>query len=70
MHLPNFPSFGTLTKSFGWTSRKCRRIIQPLFKKPRHSGNGHDIPAGLDSETTYVSAGQQISISSATTVCW
>ena len=31
---------------------------------------GHDSPAGLDSETTYVSAGRQISISSATTVCW
>jgi hypothetical protein len=36
-----------LTKSFGWTSRKCRRIIQPLVKKPPHSGNGHDSPAGL-----------------------
>ncbi len=69
-HRRNFPSSRTLTKSFGLTSRKCRRIIQPLFKKPLHLGNGHDSPAGLESETTYVSAGQQISISSATTVCW
>ena len=65
----NFPSFGIVTKSFGWTFRKCHRIIQPLFKKPLHSGNGHNSPAGLDSEMMYVLAGQQISISSATTVC-